>query len=59
MQWVEENVTDRKQLLPELLNLVRLPELPAPFLLDVVRCNRLIVVSVLLYDSFFFISFVY
>lgn len=42
MQWVEENVVERKKLLPELLNLVRLPELPAAFLLDVVKCHKLI-----------------
>uniref|UniRef100_A0A0N5AF75 BTB domain-containing protein n=1 Tax=Syphacia muris TaxID=451379 RepID=A0A0N5AF75_9BILA len=51
IEWVEEDVDERKSLLPELLDMVRLPELPAPYLLETVRNHRLIVVSFYIFDK--------
>ncbi|KAK5983516.1 BTB domain-containing protein [Trichostrongylus colubriformis] len=42
IDWVESNPCDRKNYLPELLSLVRLPQLNMQYLVDNVRQNKLI-----------------
>lgn len=44
MCWVEENIEERRSYLPELLALVRLPQLPIAYFLNNVKKHPLIMV---------------